>query len=38
MRQLGMGSLLGVAMGSDQPPATIILRYTPATPRRTTCA
>ncbi|MFN7646037.1 MAG: leucyl aminopeptidase [Acidobacteriota bacterium] len=32
MRQLGMGSLLGVAMGSDQPPAMIILRYTPATP------
>ncbi len=29
MRQLGMGSLLGVAMGSDNPPALIILRYTP---------
>lgn len=29
MRQLGMGALLGVAMGSDQPPALIILRYVP---------
>lgn len=29
MRQLGMGSLLGVAQGSDNPPALIILRYTP---------
>ena len=34
MRQLGMGSLLGVAMGSDQPPAMIILRYTPPTPSK----
>lgn len=32
MRQLGMGSLLGVAMGSSQPPALIILRYRPAAP------
>jgi leucyl aminopeptidase len=32
MRQLGMGSLLGVAMGSAQPPAMIILRYVPAEP------
>ena len=30
MRQLGMGSLLGVAMGSEQPPALIVLRYVPA--------
>ncbi len=30
MRQLGMGSLLGVAMGSSAPPALIIVRYTPA--------
>ncbi|MBM3734368.1 MAG: leucyl aminopeptidase [Acidobacteria bacterium] len=29
MRQLGMGSLLAVAMGSDNPPALIILRYRP---------
>ncbi|HYP12563.1 MAG TPA: leucyl aminopeptidase [Bryobacteraceae bacterium] len=29
MRQLGMGALLGVAMGSDIPPAMIILRYEP---------
>jgi leucyl aminopeptidase len=30
MTQLGMGSLLGVAMGSTEPPALIIIRYTPA--------
>jgi leucyl aminopeptidase len=30
MRQLGMGALLGVAQGSDEPPALIILRYSPA--------
>ena len=29
MRQLGMGSLLGVAQGSDNPPALIVLRYRP---------
>jgi leucyl aminopeptidase len=29
MKQLGMGSLLGVAMGSAEPPAMIILRYQP---------
>ena len=29
MKQLGMGSLLGVAMGSAEPPAMIILRYRP---------
>ena len=32
MRQLGMGSLLGVAMGSEAPPALIVLRYQPANP------
>jgi len=30
MRQLGMGALLGVAQGSAEPPAMIILRYKPA--------
>src|SRR5579863_2115065 len=30
MRQLGMGSLLGVAQGSAEPPALIIVRYKPA--------
>lgn len=30
MRQLGMGSLLGVAMGSSEPPALILVRYKPA--------
>jgi leucyl aminopeptidase len=30
MRQLGMGSLLGVAQGSAEPPALIIVRYRPA--------
>ncbi|HEX5430704.1 MAG TPA: leucyl aminopeptidase [Bryobacteraceae bacterium] len=29
MRQLGMGSLLGVAQGSAEPPAMIIVRYRP---------
>jgi leucyl aminopeptidase len=29
MRQLGMGSLLGVAQGSAEPPALIIVRYRP---------
>jgi leucyl aminopeptidase len=29
MRQLGMGALLGVAQGSYEPPALIILRYNP---------
>ncbi len=29
MRQLGMGALLGVAQGSAEPPALIILRYKP---------
>jgi leucyl aminopeptidase len=31
MRQLGMGALLGVAQGSAEPPAMIILDYKPAT-------
>lgn len=35
MAQLGMGALLGVAQGSDEPPALIILRYQPATPAST---
>src|SRR5215831_3706322 len=30
MKQLGMGSLLGVATGSAEPPALIVLRYRPA--------
>jgi leucyl aminopeptidase len=30
MTQLGMGSLLGVAIGSAEPPALIVLRYRPA--------
>jgi leucyl aminopeptidase len=29
MRQLGMGSLLGVAQGSAEPPALIVVRYRP---------
>jgi leucyl aminopeptidase len=32
MRQLGMGSLLGVAQGSAEPPALVIIRYKPASP------
>ena len=31
MKQLGMGALLGVAQGSAEPPALIIIRYTPET-------
>ena len=30
MNQLGMGSLLGVAMGSAEPPALIVMKYRPA--------
>jgi leucyl aminopeptidase len=30
MRQLGMGALLGVAQGSAEPPALIVVRYQPA--------
>ncbi len=29
MRQLGMGALLGVAQGSDEPPTLAVIRYTP---------
>jgi leucyl aminopeptidase len=29
MRQLGMGALLGVAAGSEEPPALIVVRYRP---------
>jgi leucyl aminopeptidase len=36
MTQLGMGSLLGVAQGSAEPPALIIVRYKPATPPKST--
>ncbi len=36
MRQLGMGSLLGVAQGSAEPPALIIVRYRPASQPTTT--
>ena len=36
MRQLGMGSLLGVAQGSAEPPALIIIRYKPVTKPATT--
>ena len=32
MRELGMGALLGVSMGSAEPPRLIILRYTPKGP------
>lgn len=32
MRQLGMGALLGVAQGSANPPALIVLQYKPAKP------
>jgi leucyl aminopeptidase len=31
MRQLGMGALLGVAQGSAEPPALIVIRYDPPT-------
>ena len=30
MRELGMGALLGVAQGSAEPPAFIVIRYRPA--------
>ena len=32
MQKLGMGSLLGVAIGSAEPPVLIVLRYRPAKP------
>jgi leucyl aminopeptidase len=34
MKQLGMGALLGVAQGSAEPPALILLRYTPESGRK----
>jgi leucyl aminopeptidase len=34
MRSLGMGALLGVARGSAQPPALIVLRYMPSPARQ----
>jgi leucyl aminopeptidase len=33
MEQLGMGALLGVAQGSAEPPAFVVVRYRPATPK-----
>src|SRR6202034_3607105 len=36
MRQLGMGSLLGVAQGSAEPPALIVIRYKPSTASKST--
>jgi leucyl aminopeptidase len=35
MRQLGMGALLGVAQGSAEPPALIVVRYKPSSPPNT---
>jgi leucyl aminopeptidase len=32
MREMGFGSLLGVAQGSSEPPVLIVLRYRPASP------
>jgi leucyl aminopeptidase len=32
MKQLGMGALLGVAQGSAEPPALIVVRYKPVSP------
>jgi leucyl aminopeptidase len=32
MEKLGMGSLLGVAIGSAEPPCLIVIRYRPASP------
>ncbi len=34
MKQLGMGSLLGVSQGSAEPPAMIVIRYKPAVPAK----
>jgi leucyl aminopeptidase len=33
MRQLGMGSLLGVSQGSAEPPALIVIHYRPENPK-----
>jgi len=35
MRELGMGSLLGVSQGSAEPPALIVIRYVPWEPAKT---
>ena len=35
MKQLGMGSLLGVSLGSAEPPFLVVLRYKPAAPKST---
>ncbi len=35
MRQLGMGALLGVAQGSAEPPALIVVRYKPTSAPKT---
>jgi leucyl aminopeptidase len=35
MEKLGMGSLLGVAIGSAEPPCLIVVRYRPANPKGT---
>jgi leucyl aminopeptidase len=35
MQQLGMGALLGVAQGSAEPPALIVVRYRPGAPPKT---
>ncbi|SEC51386.1 leucyl aminopeptidase [Terriglobus roseus] len=32
LKELGMGAFLGVAQGSAEPPALIVMRYTPAQP------
>jgi len=33
MKQLGMGSLLGVSIGSAEPPFLVVLKYKPAAPK-----
>ena len=35
MEKLGMGSLLGVSRGSDEPPKMVVLKYTPSRKRKT---
>jgi leucyl aminopeptidase len=37
MERLGMGALLGVARGSDEPPRFILMEYGPATAKDTVC-
>ena len=36
MEKLGMGALLGVAQGSDEPPALVVVRYRPVQPQGST--